>query len=210
VVVDYDSASAEWIEVIAPSPGDETNLDKVPDLFPSGAQEDNRRHIELRIASALKTKADKFALYRKKGIIGERDSCVVAISASQFALEASGEGLPHAVTTVYPFGEEVVTIDPENAEFVSLSHKYSGEIERAKKDAKPIPRTAFQNEYFDGIDGLIWSRRSTGNFLNNPDDLVFVHNQRAKRPLAKGWLDWAEEYYPVDNGKKLRRRKRAA
>lgn len=62
-----------WIEVIAPSPGDETNLDKVPDLFASGAENDNRRKIELRIASALKTKTDKFGLYRKKGIIGPND-----------------------------------------------------------------------------------------------------------------------------------------
>jgi hypothetical protein len=38
-----------WVEVIAPSPGDESNLDKVPDLFTSGAGSDSRRKIELRI-----------------------------------------------------------------------------------------------------------------------------------------------------------------
>jgi hypothetical protein len=200
-----------WIEVIAPSPGNEENLDKVPHLFASGAQEDARRQIELRIASALKAKADKFARYKEKGRIDDKDSCIIAISASQFALEAAGDGLPHPVTTVYPFGEEVITIDPETSEFASLGHKYSGEIERIKKDGKKpeaIPRTAFQNGYFAGIDGLIWSRRSTGNFLGNTDDLVFVHNQLAKRPLPKSWLDWTEEYFPVDEGKKLRRRKR--
>jgi hypothetical protein len=36
------------------------------------------------------------------------------------------------VTTVLPFGEEVVAIDSETGEFSKLSHKYSGEIERAK------------------------------------------------------------------------------
>jgi hypothetical protein len=203
-----------WVEVIAPSPGDENNLDKVPDLFASGTYKEARRKIELRIASALKTKADKFARYREKGIIGPNDSCVVAIAASQFALEAnaeSGAGLPLPVTTVFPFGEELVTIDPETAEFASLSHKYSAEIERAKKEGKmpdAIPRTAFQNENFSGVDGLIWSHRSTGNFLSNTDDLVYVHNQLAKRPLPKRWLNWAEEYFPVDGGKKLRRIKR--
>jgi hypothetical protein len=155
-----------WVEVIAPSSGDETNLDKVPNLFASGADSDARRKIELRIAGALKTKADKFARYREKGIIGPNDSCIVAIGASQFALEAdaeSGAGLPLPVTTVFPFGEEVIAIDPQTAEFASLSHKYSGEIERAKKEGnKPeaVARTAFQNDYFAGIDGLIWSRRS--------------------------------------------------
>jgi hypothetical protein len=180
-----------WVEVIAPSPGDENNLDKVSDLFASGADKEARRKIELRIASALKTKADKFKIYGEKDIIGPNDSCVVAIAASQFALEAdaeSGAGLPLAVTTVFPFGEEVVTIDPETAEFTSLSHKYSGEIERAKKEGKKpeaVRRTAFQNDYFSGIDGLIWSHRSTGNFLGNADALVYVHNQLAKRPLPK-------------------------
>jgi len=155
-----------WVEVIAPSSGDETNLDKVPNLFASGADSDARRKIELRIAGALKTKADKFARYREKGIIGPNDSCIVAIGASQFAHEAdaeSGAGLPLPVTTVFPFGEEVIAIDPQTAEFASLSHKYSGEIERAKKEGnKPeaVARTAFQNDYFAGIDGLIWSRRS--------------------------------------------------
>jgi len=200
-----------WVGVIAPSPGDEDNLDKVLDLFASGADSETRRKIELRIASALKTKADKFARYREKGIIGPNDSCVVAIAASQFALDAdaeSGAGLPLPVTSIFPFGEEVVTIDLETAEFASLSHKYSGEIERAKKEGKKpeaVPRTAFQHEYFSGIDGLIWSRRSTGNFLGNTDDLVYVHNQLAKRPLPKRWLNWSEEHFPIDSGKKLRR-----
>jgi hypothetical protein len=174
------------------------------------------RACELRIASALKTKADKFARYREKGIIGPNDSCVIAIGASQFALEAhveGGAGLPLPVTTVFPFGEEVVTINPETAQFAKLSHKYSGEIERAKKEGKKSeagPRTAFQNEYFASIDGLIWSHRSTGNFLGNTDDMVYVHNQLAKRPLAKRWMKWKEEHFPVDGGKKLRRIKRKA
>jgi hypothetical protein len=147
-----------WVEVIAPSPGDENNLDKVPDLFASGADKEARRKIELRIASALKTKADKFARYREKGIIGPKDSCVVAIAASEFALEAEAErgaGLPLPVTTVFPFGEEVVAIDPETAEFAKLTHKYSGEIERAEKEGKNpeavartggLPLTSFLRE----------------------------------------------------------------
>jgi hypothetical protein len=59
--------------VIAPNPGDENNLDKVPDLFASGADKEARRKIELRIGSALKTKTDKFARYREEGIIGPND-----------------------------------------------------------------------------------------------------------------------------------------
>src|SRR5262249_9170127 len=85
---------------------------------------------------------------------------------------------------------------------------YSGEIERTAKDGKTpdaVARTTFQNEYFSGIDGLIWSKRSTGNFLGKENDLVFVHNQLAKRPLPRRWLNWSEEFFSLDNGRKLRR-----
>jgi hypothetical protein len=44
-----------------------------------------------------------------------------------------------------------IAMHPETAEFASLGHKYSAEIERAKKDGKKpdaVPRTAFQNDYF--------------------------------------------------------------
>jgi hypothetical protein len=103
------------IEAMAPSPGDDSNLDKVPDLFISagdGLQDMPERHIELRITGALWTKLQAFQRYRQNGIIGDNDSCIVAVSAAQFALEAAGEGLSHAVKAVYPFGEEFIELNP--------------------------------------------------------------------------------------------------
>jgi hypothetical protein len=75
-----------WIEAMAPDQGDETNLDQVPPLKSGLADPKNspRRQIELRITHALRTKAKKFAGYREQGIIDEKDSCIVAVSASRF------------------------------------------------------------------------------------------------------------------------------
>jgi hypothetical protein len=103
------------------------------------------------------------------------------------------------VVWTFPFGEEVITIDPDTADFASLGHKYSGEIERAEKNGKKpeaVPRTAFQNDYFSGIDGLIWSRRSTGNFLGNTDDLVFIHNQLRQAPAAETLAQLGRRVFP--------------
>ncbi|NOJ41051.1 hypothetical protein [Bradyrhizobium australiense] len=74
-----------WIEAISPSKGDKKNPDKVPESLPAGTSERilraaPRRQVELRITSALYTKAVKFRRYREEGIIGEKDSCIVAIS----------------------------------------------------------------------------------------------------------------------------------
>ena len=200
-----------WIEAMAPSPGDDKNLDKVPDLFLNagdGLQDMPERHIELRITGALSTKLKAFQRYRKNGIIGDNDSCIVAVSAAQFALEAAGEGLSHAVKVVYPFGEEFIELNPHRFEVVRFGHRYSEQIKRANDKGEPILRTAFQDERFADISGLIWSRRSTGNFLGQADALVYVHNQVARKPIPRKWVRWAEEFYSIDEGKKLRARKR--
>jgi hypothetical protein len=84
-------------------------------------------------------------------------------------------------------------------------YEFSPDIKRTGKD--PIPRSAFQNELFAGISGLIWSRRAIGNFLGPPDDFIFVHNQAAERPIRRKWIKWVEEYLPVEDGKQLCRLK---
>src|SRR5262249_38661152 len=98
-----------WIEATAPGRGDAANLDRIPDdVDVSAAQgrDEERRQVELRITSAIYTKMKKFQEYRDAGIIGDNDSCIVAISGAKFALAAVGELLPHAASAVYPFGDE--------------------------------------------------------------------------------------------------------
>jgi hypothetical protein len=197
-----------WIEGIATGVGNADNLDQVPDLFAAGTDEIQnapRRQIELRITAALRRKAEKFKRYRELEIIGEKDSCIVAISGGQFALEAAGAGLPHAVTAVYPFGEEFAVLKHRTAEFAHFGHKYSEMIQSA---VGPESRTAFQHQEFTGIAGLIWSLRSIGNFLGRTDDFVFVHNQMAERPIPRGWIKWDAEYFTIESGRKLRKKAR--
>lgn len=201
-----------WIEAIAPDPGDDVkNLDKVPDLFPASAdgnREAPRREIELRITSSLFKKTEQFRSLKEKGVVGEADSCVIAITAGKFALQAADFRLPYAVTAVYPFGAEHNILDPKGLAIVDRQYDFSPDINRTGKEA--IPRTAFQNELFAGISGLIWSRRSIGNFLGQSDDFIFVHNQVAARPIERQWMNWVDEYVPVEGGKQLRRLKRRA
>jgi hypothetical protein len=112
--------------------------------------------------------------------------------------------LSHAVKAVYPFGEEFIELNRRTFEVVGFGHRYSDQIKRAKKKDDPILRTAFQDERFADISGLIWSRRSIGNFLGQPDDLVYVHNQVARKPIPRKWARWAEEFYTMDEGTTLR------
>jgi hypothetical protein len=200
-----------WIEALAPDRGEPSNLDQVPDLFAASAEgqaQDARRQVELRITSALLKKRDAFQEYRDKGIVAEEDSCVVAISAAEFALQAVDAGLPHAVTAVYPFGQEHFVLDPNGPRVVSRGHEYSAEIRRLGDNRGPIPRTAFQHEHFAGISGIIWSRRAIGNFLGQPDDFMFIHNDTAEKSIPRGWFRWLQEFFPNDEGTTLTIRKR--
>jgi hypothetical protein len=198
-----------WVEAIAPDPGDDIkNLDRVPDLFPASAdgnREAPRREIELRITSSLFKKMEYFQSLKKEGVVGETDSCVIAITAGKFALQAADFRLPYAVTAVYPFGTEHNILDAKANAIVDRQYDFSPDIKRTGKEA--IPRTAFQNELFAGISGLIWSRRSIGNFLGLPDDFIYVHNQVAARPIERRWINWDQEYVPVESGKQLRQLK---
>lgn len=215
-----------WIEAMAPDRGDEqpgeANPDRVPKLKEghSDAKDNPRRQIELRITGALRTKAKKFETYRENGIIGEKDSCIVAISGGQFMLEAVGAFLPHVVSAVYPFGEEVTFLDPDTGR-LRTHFKFSPEIEFKKPTKAGEPprenpkRTTFQSEDCKSISGLIWSLRSIGSFVGQPHDLMYVHNQAAERPIPRRWFDWADEYYPSHDRTQLirkqnRQRRRAA
>jgi len=202
-----------WIEAIAPARGDRENLDEVPELVPSGTSQRlfravPRREVELRITGALYRKALIFRRYRADGIIGEKDSCIVAISAAQFGPQAITNGMPYAVSAVYPFGQEQFSIDRKTMKVVGRSFTFSGEIARAAKPGEPIQRTAFQGDYFKDISGIIWSRSTIGNFSVFNHDLVYVHNQSADRPIPRGWARWREEYYPLPAANMLQVRRR--
>jgi hypothetical protein len=192
-----------WIEAVSPDQGRENNPDRVAD-WPAEERridaEEQRRQVELRITTALSSKIEKFKGYRDDGIVDERDSCIVAISTGQFALQSVHGGLPPPVTSVYPFGREQASFDPQALSFNS-AFDFAQQIERTR--GRAVERTAFRDPENSLISGLIWSRRSIGNFLGRPDDFVFVQNQVASRPTRRTWLKWSEAYFVVDNGQRL-------
>lgn len=184
-----------WIEAITPEPGDLANVDRVPEIVSmsesGGTQIVPRRQVELRITSALLEKRNAFQQYRERGLVGEHDLCVVAISGSRFSTQAGAISLPPAVTAVYPLGDKFATFDRETMGVVDSGYRHSEHINRTS--AEPIPRSAFLDDHFSDISGLIWSRRTIGDFLGRGHDFVFVHNVTARNAFPTGWIKWDEE-----------------
>ena len=63
-------------------------------------------------------------------------------------------------------------------------YEFSPDIKRTGKD--PIPRSAFQNELFAGISGLVSSRRAIGSFLGHYGAGTSNRCRAASRPGRKG------------------------
>ena len=190
-----DSGRKIWIEATVPTLGDATNEDQVPPVVPiskGGAQFAPRRQVELRISSALSSKRTKFEQYLRNGIVAAEDLCVVAISGAKMFVQSGALGLPRAVTTVYPLGEEYTTLARDTGDIVDQGYRPSFGIDRGQ--GKPIPRYAFLNKHFSNLSGLIWSRRKIGSLADQPSDLTFVHNFAAQQQFPRRWLQWAQEF----------------
>jgi hypothetical protein len=190
-----------WIEAIAPTRGT-IGEDQVPELAMAENGERSEEHgwqplrqVHLRITSALREKARKLQeQYVANGVIGEQDIYLVAINGGRFALQAGGWDFPTALSAVYPIGDEFVSINRDTHRIVGHGHHRSGLIERA---AGAIDRTAFFDEQYAQVSGLIWSRASIGTASRTARPLSLIHNYVARNPLAHGWLRWDSEYQAV-------------
>lgn len=185
-----------WIEAICPETGTASNLDRVPDLVPISeggmATIAPRREVELRVSSAVFDKTKQIRKYLEEGIVKSSDVCIIAISGANFVEQSFTSGIPVAATAVYPIGSRYAVFGAGGQEIVDSGYETSISIDRTNKLS--IPRYAFLDDRFSSIAGLIWSRRSIGNFCWYENDFAFVHNIAAKNPLARAWAPWHEEY----------------
>lgn len=183
-----------WIEAIAPDVGD-VGPDQVRGPVPinegGGLAPAPTRQVQLRTTSALWSKTQKIERYIRDGVIGVDEIALVAIGGGRFGLYAGEYPLPTILSSVFPIGPEVVTVDLERNEIVDQRFEPSFHIERA---GGQIPRTAFLDERFKAVSGVIWSRASIGNMSRTERPLSLVHNPLASVAMAERWGLWDREF----------------
>ncbi len=189
-----------WIEAIAPDVGEE-GPDQVRGPVPinegGGLAPAPTRQVQLRTTSALWTKTQKIERYMRDGVIGANEVALVAIGAGRFGLYASEQPLPSVLSSVFPIGPEVVTVDLAREEIVEQSFEPSFRIERA---GGSIPRTAFLDERFRAVSGIVWSRASIGNMRRAERPLTLVHNPVAAAAMPEHWGVWDREFVTRADG----------
>ena len=189
-----------WIEAIAPDVG-AAGPDQVRGPVPinegGGLAPAPERQAQLRMTSALWTKTQKIEQYIADGVIAADEVALVAIGAGRFGLYVSEHPLPTILSSVFPIGPEVVTFDLEANTVVRQGFAPSFHIERA---GGRIPRTAFLDERFKAVSGVIWSRASIGNMRRAERPLSLIHNPSATVPMPQRCGVWDREFVTRADG----------
>jgi hypothetical protein len=183
-----------WIEAIAPDegdPGPDQLVKPVPINEGGGLEAAPLRQAQLRTTSAFWTKAQKIARYLQRGEIRPGDARIVAISASRFGAYVPETPLPLIMTSLFPIGDAFVTIDRDTGAVVEEGFQPAPFIDRQRGQ---IPRTAFLDERFADISGVLWSRIGLGNLSRNVRPLTYVHNPLAQVPMPQKWGVWDREF----------------
>lgn len=195
-----DEGRRIWIEAIAPdegAPGPDQVTRPVPLNQGGGLFAAPIRQGQLRTSGAFWTKAQKIARYIEQGVIAAEDTRIIAISASRFGVYVSEQPFPLIMTTLFPIGDAYVTIDRATGDLLEEGFHTSPLIERERN---PIPRTAFLDERFADVSGVIWSRVGLGNMSRRSRPITYVHNPLAHVPLPTNWGVWDREFVTTPNG----------
>lgn len=186
-----------WIEAIAPdggAAGPDRIVRPVPINEGGGLIAAPIRQAQLRSSGAFWTKARKISRYIEQGVIAPEDARIVAISASRFGIYVPEHPLPLIMTTLFPIGEAFLTIDRDTGDVIEEGFHVSPLIHRERN---PIPRSAFLDERFADISGVIWSRVGLGNLSRQVRPITYVHNPLAQAPLTVNWGVWDREFVTI-------------
>lgn len=183
----YHSEQSVWIEAVAPLPDDAHTLPEL--LF--GVFDLPEEAFLLRLTSALDTKRRKFATYQDGGIVGEKDCCIIALSAS--ALNQFGSLMdfpaPAPLKVLAGAGVFVLADDGSYTTVRGNLHKSSG---------REVDVRLFENTDFQIISALLYSATDP---LNSPDKaestFKVFHNPLAHNPLPKEMFVNAEQWFRI-------------
>ncbi len=200
ILLDYDGKRI-WIEAIAPTGGNPLLLDSVPTFKPNplptvGDIPENE--IVLRMRSAIEEKQRKWASYKSKGIVSDRDRYIVAINMCKIMMAMLDRDIPRVVRCVYGLGDPVITFNRDTGEQISYEIQFKPEIQ--KTSGAPISTSIFNDPQYANISALISSRvhvESGVELIKDKDmlkDYICVHNRLAQTPIE---LIQAIENYKV-------------
>lgn len=183
-----ESSKTCWIEAVAPKPGtgDDAVFQRPPGRWAGALYKEDG--LLLRYRSVLETKLTKFDEYRKAGIVGTEDVCLIAISQGGILdSDLHDHETPALARAVFPIGETVLVVEPYSDERPRVQPTTRVNVFKANK--QPVSTTFFLEPRSAHISGVVFARQAIWNLTwKATDALGVIHRPDATVPLPRGTI----------------------
>lgn len=198
-----------WIEFICPEPNEELRDHDWLTFEKNKCSEMPHEMMLLRWTSAIKEKSEKLLGkkdcdskpsrkgYLEKGIVGPRDSYVIAVNSKQLRGDRNAclygiSQLPFAVEAVFPVGPLQLRIDRETRSVVRTDYQDRPYVKN-ENDAD-VPAFTFLDKEFKEVSAIWATDFDDLSIIGSPKELAVVHNPLAVNPLPVNLLPAWSEY----------------
>jgi type I restriction enzyme S subunit len=194
------NGSRVWIELTAVDEG--TGADAVPKVSQhSGYESIPVDRIILRFTNAIAEKYKRLLSYQQQGLVSGNDPYIIAVNSAEIEMSMFDFDfpIPLIVKALYPLGQHVVRIDPEQDRAVEEGYQYRDAIQ--KKSGSEVPTDTFFDPNYSGISGVVYSLAAFWDPPTGPaSELLYVHNSVAANPMPKGWIKAGSDCWNQDDG----------
>jgi len=181
-----------WVEAIAPTSGEESSPDKVPEIVTGIANSIDSEKITLRYTAAIEEKHRKYLGYVESEIIGSNEPYIIALNSSRIPNANQDLSIPRIVSSVLSIGSQYVEFDRESGDIVGGGHHYKESI--TKNNGSEVPVDMFLNPDYSGISAVLYSSSDCCNRAEkNGSGFILVHNPLAINPINTGFLGVGKE-----------------
>ncbi len=192
---DFVIDNIAYIECVAPTKGDPTKPDSVPEMFVATTLEEicvqdvPVDKIILRITGVIKDKAlDQYENWKSKKWFDSKIPFIIAINTGDLA-HVEDSSMPNVLKALFGFQFLQLNIKTDSTNF---SHR--DKVEKTNQELVPVNH--FINKDFCFMSGVLFSNKTVLNHPENiGEDCIFVNNPFADNPvdesftkLFKSWV----------------------
>ena len=195
---DFIIPNIAYIECVAPTKGDPTKNDSVPEMYIAEkldkivVQNVPVDKMILRISQSIKEKVNHYKKWKGKKWFNENTPFIIAINTADLG-HVDNSCMPNVLKTL--FGFQYMQINIKNR---STSYSYRDDVK--KESNKVVPVNYFSNPDFNFVSGVLFSNK---NVLNHPkkigDDCIFVNNPFAKNIIDQSFVGFFNNWFASKN-----------
>lgn len=200
---DFVINETAYIECVAPTKGNLTKADSVPEMFVAKASDEIRVQdvpvdkMILRITQAIKDKAlYQYENWKSKNWFKAKIPFIIAVNTGDLG-HVEDSSMPNVLKALFGFQFMQINIKTGATNF---SHRNS----IAKSNNIPVPVNYFMSTDFKFVSGVLFSDRTV---LNHPDnigeDCFFVNNPFADNPVDESFIKFFKNWIATKNNDRI-------